>query len=1036
MNYIQSTFCVPDPVPGMASAISAWPNKHFYDMQLVDSDEVATRKLGPIFEMKVAGLWDCKTYDDFQKLVGKQANFKLQKGPLQDIGNPFGVLTWLDTASVPQARELPTPTRSYQNVREAELIVEHIKMLAKLVKFLTQREEEQAEELDQDIDLLLEGSDHEDAPAGAVGKKKGAAASSGSATKANLKRGGSSTSVEVTTTNSPEKRKASMRSNMEVLIQRYTIGITSPYSSQVELLQYQMRKAFGQHILDSGRIKISSIDAFQGGEADIMIISGCRSNFRKKIGFCSVPPRLNVALTRARRCCIVVADSRTLTQADDGHLWRSFYQHVKSRGGVFDPHKWQQYRGKNNVGVREGIGALTRAFTEQQGASTVQTPGSSFGGGLLGQKTRSAQAQLVPTHSTHSLGPAPTIVEEEGDELRALLDPTHPARAEMFGFMVGENAKRTMAKLRIPDREWVLLKTVRLLRGENLKRYESEKEWEHASHKKLVGWSQNVLDVLPPAGAKEEAYHTNVSLTQTVHILWHMQINRQTGRQEMVFWDMVFPGKLDDAKKVHLVQLCQFRPEYLKDCLLRVPQGFSPSMAMLGTNNSQKITRKTRFEPAVILNTDRTAPKYGAGYECLIPELQMVGTAEGGKKRLRAAIGISRTKLYDMGCYQQLTRMLLTQKQIVLKLRLSEEEQEAVCIPRSINVMGRAGTGKTQVLVERGYAHQKSGVENPFVLFVTMSPTLALNVGKHYDGMFCDEKIGGCDAEGDEAWSLTKVALLEAREKCSASSGTVVVPSKESTTASVAGAAGAAGNSSKTTSSPKISTKTPNHFEEEFDDIGFAPLTPAERRRELEKQPKKFAEILPNKPYLITSYHQFLRILDRSVSSVFGSTVPDYHYFFEIFEDDGGRAPEAEVNFARFRENYYEEARTGTKQKGNMGLKALLRGIVALQDVVQVYKELFIIKAHIPFDVMGDSPAAAEGGGETAEDEDQGSATMHKWEQCRATLHKPFSKVGWGGRDRAMVAVVVGWFSMPADLGNVGGFEGLGLGRRKGVSAR
>ena len=89
VNYIQSTFCVPDPVPGMASAISAWPNKHFYDMQLVDSDEVATRKLGPIFEMKVAGLWDCKTYDDFQKLVGKQANFKLQKGPLQDIGNPF-----------------------------------------------------------------------------------------------------------------------------------------------------------------------------------------------------------------------------------------------------------------------------------------------------------------------------------------------------------------------------------------------------------------------------------------------------------------------------------------------------------------------------------------------------------------------------------------------------------------------------------------------------------------------------------------------------------------------------------------------------------------------------------------------------------------------------------------------------------------------------------------------------------------------------------------------------------------------------------
>lgn len=88
----------------------------------------------------------------------------------------------------------------------------------------------------------------------------------------------------------------------------HSVAFIAPYRSQIRLLQ-SLAEERGEV-----QAQIQTIDAFQGQERDVVMVSLVRSNDRGEIGFLKDYRRLNVAMTRARKKLILVGDSATLAQ--------------------------------------------------------------------------------------------------------------------------------------------------------------------------------------------------------------------------------------------------------------------------------------------------------------------------------------------------------------------------------------------------------------------------------------------------------------------------------------------------------------------------------------------------------------------------------------------------------------------------------------------------------------------------------------------------------------------------------------------------
>jgi predicted DNA helicase len=78
--------------------------------------------------------------------------------------------------------------------------------------------------------------------------------------------------------------------------------IISPYQAQVDLLKSKFGATF----------RVSTIDSFQGQEAEGVLLSLVRSNENQEIGFLRDYRRMNVAMTRAQDFLVIFGDSATI----------------------------------------------------------------------------------------------------------------------------------------------------------------------------------------------------------------------------------------------------------------------------------------------------------------------------------------------------------------------------------------------------------------------------------------------------------------------------------------------------------------------------------------------------------------------------------------------------------------------------------------------------------------------------------------------------------------------------------------------------
>lgn len=101
--------------------------------------------------------------------------------------------------------------------------------------------------------------------------------------------------------------------SQRLLEERFDIGIISPYRAQVQYL----RRLVGRDAeLRPFRrqLSVNTVDAFQGQERDVVIVSMVRANAEGQIGFLRDLRRMNVAMTRARYKLIILGDSTTLAR--------------------------------------------------------------------------------------------------------------------------------------------------------------------------------------------------------------------------------------------------------------------------------------------------------------------------------------------------------------------------------------------------------------------------------------------------------------------------------------------------------------------------------------------------------------------------------------------------------------------------------------------------------------------------------------------------------------------------------------------------
>jgi len=116
-------------------------------------------------------------------------------------------------------------------------------------------------------------------------------------------------------------------------IKEEDVGIITPYARQAQKIRLALQK------MGMAKIKVGSVECFQGQERRIIIVSTVRSeteylssDLKHNLGFVANEKRFNVAITRAKALLIVVGCAKVLSL--DRNSWLPFLRFCHENGSI------------------------------------------------------------------------------------------------------------------------------------------------------------------------------------------------------------------------------------------------------------------------------------------------------------------------------------------------------------------------------------------------------------------------------------------------------------------------------------------------------------------------------------------------------------------------------------------------------------------------------------------------------------------------------------------------------------------------------
>jgi len=117
------------------------------------------------------------------------------------------------------------------------------------------------------------------------------------------------------------------------------VKVITYYAAQVRLIRDKLKEAGYQHAM--AKNLVITVDAFQGSEADVVILSFVRT--QKSVGFLSDSRRLNVSLTRAKDLLVLVGNHDKLKDCNSEDI-RSLMEHVAVSDAFYIEEKERERR--------------------------------------------------------------------------------------------------------------------------------------------------------------------------------------------------------------------------------------------------------------------------------------------------------------------------------------------------------------------------------------------------------------------------------------------------------------------------------------------------------------------------------------------------------------------------------------------------------------------------------------------------------------------------------------------------------------------